>query len=68
MSPGFKVYISRAAESDIEEAYLWWSEHRSSVQANKWYGSILDSIPTPSSMPERCPIAEEASDLGSSVR
>lgn len=68
MSSAFKVYISRTAESDIEEAYLWWSEHRSSVQANKWYGSILDSIKTLSSMPDRCPLAEEAADLGSQVR
>jgi plasmid stabilization system protein ParE len=68
MSPVFKVYISRTAESDIEEAYLWWSEHRSRVQANKWYGSILDSIKTLSSMPERCPLADEATDLGTQVR
>jgi hypothetical protein len=24
MSPVFKVYISKTAESDIEDAYLWW--------------------------------------------
>lgn len=68
MIPAFKVYISRTDESDIEEAYLWWSEHRSSAQANKWYGSILDSINTLSSMPERCPLADEVTDLGTSVR
>lgn len=68
MSSAFQVNISRTAESDIEEAYLWWREHRSSVQANKWYGSILDSIKTLSSMPDRYPLAEEAADLGAQVR
>lgn len=68
MSPAFKISISKTAESDIEEAYLWWSEHRSSIQANKWYGSILDSIKTLSMMPDRCPLSDEAVDLGVQVR
>ena len=68
MTPAFRVYVTKAAEADIEDAYLWWSEHRSRIQANKWYGSILNSIKTLSSMPERCPIAEETNDLGIQVR
>lgn len=64
----YSVSISKLAENDIEQSFIWWSKNRSAVQAHKWYRSILDAIGTLRSMPDRCPIAEEAPEIHVPVR
>ncbi len=56
-----KVEISEPAKADIQEAFDWWSESRSSIQAAEWYERIFEAITTLESMPERCP---RVSDFG----
>lgn len=69
MTASFNIFISKSAELDIEENYLWWAENRSKIQADRWYESILGAVQTLRSMPERCPMHDEVSaDLGVPVR
>ena len=35
----YSVEILPSAESDIDEAYLWWAKHRSQEQAGRWYAN-----------------------------
>jgi len=56
------VEITEPAEHDIRSTYDWWSQHRSTEQANRWYNDIFKAIVTLRSMPLRCPSAPE-SDL-----
>jgi plasmid stabilization system protein ParE len=64
----YHVVITGPAKRDIHEALTWWSKHRSSEQAERWYSKIYPAIPTLSAEPERCPIAPETDLLESGLR
>ncbi len=55
-----KVVIAEPAKADIQEAFDWWSENRSAIQAAEWYERIFEAITTLESMPERCPRVSES--------
>lgn len=55
-----KIEITEPAKADIQEAYDWWSENRSAIQAAEWYERIFEAIATLQNMPERCPNVPEA--------
>lgn len=55
----FQIRITDAAESDIQNIFEWWRDHRSPEQAARWYESIFPAITTLEQMPNRCSIARE---------
>ena len=63
-----KVEIADPAKEDIQEAYDWWSENGSAVQAAEWYERIFEAISTLESMPERCPRVSESGLSRAGVR
>ena len=50
-----KVEIAVPAKADIQEAFNWWSENRSAIQAAECFERNFEAIATLKSMPERCP-------------
>lgn len=63
----FQVRYSRAAYADIEAA-LAWRAKQSLRAAEKWHCGFLTKIDTLGEAPERCPLADEAADLGIELR
>jgi plasmid stabilization system protein ParE len=51
--------ITEPAKADIQEAYDWWAESRSAIQAAEWYERTFEAIATLQNMPERCPRVPE---------
>lgn len=60
----FEIVLSDAAKKDLRTNVQWWSEHRSSAEAERWYAAILESIYSLKQMPRRCLLAREAEALG----
>jgi plasmid stabilization system protein ParE len=58
----FLLQISQPAEQDILEAFQWWSLHRSTDQAQRWYQEIYNAINSLCMEALRCQHAPE-SDL-----
>lgn len=56
----YEVLITDLAENDIEASFLWWSEHRSAEEAERWLESIYPAISSLKTMPDRCSRIEEA--------
>lgn len=55
----YSVVITDLAEDDIESSFLWWRQHRSAEQAERWLDSIYPAIESLSRMPERCSRIDE---------
>jgi len=64
----FDVVLSDAAKADIRNIAVWWSEHRSKDDAERWYVAIIKKIYLLEHMPRRCPVARESEQLGIEVR
>jgi len=64
----YSVEISNSAELDIHQIFNWWHDNRSPDQAIRWYHKIVETIGTLQRMPERCPLAPEAQNIGQPVR
>ncbi len=63
-----KVEIAEPAKADIQEAFDWWTENRSAIQAEEWYERIFEATTTLESMPERCPRVSESGLSRAGVR
>ena len=63
-----QIKITKPAQRDIQEAYLWWAENRSAEQAAQWYERIYEAIVTLNSMPQRCPRVPETTLSRTGVR
>lgn len=55
----FKVLLTDRAARELEETALWWTEHYSALQADRWYTAFLGAISSLEVNPLRCPIARE---------
>jgi plasmid stabilization system protein ParE len=64
----FRVHVAHAAKRDIRQIAAWWSEHRSSEQALRWYANIGPAIETLADRPDRCPVSPEADLLPTGLR
>jgi plasmid stabilization system protein ParE len=53
------VVLTDRAHAEMEAAYLWWAEHRSRSQADRWYNAFADAIESLASNPDRCRLARE---------
>ncbi len=64
----YRIILTDSAQSDIRDIVTWWSENRSSQQAEQWYGKISPAIDTLIDNPERCPLAPETDLLPTGLR
>lgn len=64
----FEVLITDLAQSDIQQAFDWWSENRSRLKAVHWYEQIFVAIGTLREMPDRCPLVPEVNLSKKGVR
>jgi plasmid stabilization system protein ParE len=55
----YGVEITTRAELEIDSACLWWAEHRSAEQAERWYVGIHDAIANLNENPTRRSLALE---------
>lgn len=55
----YRVVFTQRAEQELEQAADWWAEHRSGVQAARWYEGFSDAIAALAENPLRCPLAPE---------
>jgi plasmid stabilization system protein ParE len=55
-----RLLITDPAEQDISAAYRWWRDHRSTVQAKRWYLSIREAIAALPTTATRHPVAPES--------
>ncbi len=53
------VVLTRRAQSDLEQAFEWWTANRSKEQAERWYAGFVLSILRLSEEPKRWPTADE---------
>jgi plasmid stabilization system protein ParE len=62
------VILHRRAERDIEMFVDSIARRSSVAAAQQWYDRLIPTIQTLQTNPERCPIADEAYDLGFELR
>jgi plasmid stabilization system protein ParE len=63
-----RVQVARAAKRDIRQIVAWWSEHRSTEQALRWFARIGPAIDTLGELADRCPISPESDLLPTGLR
>lgn len=63
----YELRIARRAEADIDAAAAWMSR-RSQIAAARWHDGLLKTARSLATNPERCRLADEASDLGIELR
>jgi plasmid stabilization system protein ParE len=63
----YRVEITRRAESDLEELYLWVVE-RAPRQGTRWFNGLERAILSLDQHPKRCPVAPESFDPDHPVR
>jgi plasmid stabilization system protein ParE len=61
------IHIFHRAMADIRAATLWRSR-RSPSNAARWHAGVLNAIRALANNPDRCPLADEAADLGVDLR
>jgi len=64
----YHIIVTDTAQADIRDIVTWWSENRSSQQAEQWYNEITPVIDTLINNPERCPLAPETDLLPTGLR
>jgi plasmid stabilization system protein ParE len=63
----YRVEITRRAESDLEELYLWVVE-RAPQQGTRWFNGLERAVLSLDQHPKRCPVAAESVDPNHPVR
>jgi len=63
----FRVEITRSAEAELEELYLWVVE-RAPQQGAAWFNGLERAVLSLHEHPERCPVAPESLDPDRPVR
>ncbi|MCP4659376.1 MAG: type II toxin-antitoxin system RelE/ParE family toxin [bacterium] len=63
----FRIEITRSAENDIDDAYLWIYE-RNPTYAERWIRGLMRAVHSLKELPARCPIAAENQDLDREIR
>ena len=58
----FSLIITGPAKRDMHTNRIWWADHHSKEQADRWYIGIQEAMHSLNSMPEQCSYATE-SDL-----
>ena len=63
----FRVRLSRAAQSDAEQALTWLREV-APERADRWFSNLMDTVLSLEQFPERCPLAFESQELAIPLR
>jgi toxin ParE1/3/4 len=63
----YRVEITRRAESDLEELYLWVVE-RARQQGARWFNGLERAVLSLDPHPKRCPVAPQSVDPNHPVR
>ena len=64
----YRVIVTPTADAEAREAFDWYAE-RSPAAARRWYAGLAKAIASLAEGPERCPVAEDDSEvLGREVR
>ena len=63
----YRVEITRHAESDLEELYLWVVD-RVPEQGARWFNGLERAVLSLDRHPKRCPVAPESFDPDHPVR
>jgi plasmid stabilization system protein ParE len=63
----YRVELTKNAEADLEELYLWVVE-RAPSQGAAWFNGLERAILSPEQLPKRCRIAPESFDPEHPVR
>lgn len=63
----FRVEITRNAERELDELYVWVVE-RAPQQGAAWFNGLERAVLSLDRHPDRCPVAREHVDPGTSVR
>ena len=64
----YRVILNERAETQLEQAFLWWHDHRSAEQAVRWYNGFLSVLETLRNNPERCALARESAGFAYPIR
>src|SRR5512134_3950288 len=63
----YRVEITRRAEADLEELYLWVVD-RAPQQGAKWFNGLERAVLSLDQLPKRCPVAPESINPDQPVR
>lgn len=63
-----QVRLSERAEQDVEQALRWFHEQKATAAGGRWYAQLLARIDTLETQPGRCPLADEAVEIGLELR
>ena len=63
----YEVDISRQAQADADEAFVWKGE-LSFEAANHWYIGLMEALASLEELPTRCPLAPENDTFREEIR
>jgi plasmid stabilization system protein ParE len=64
----YQIEISSVAEAEADDAFLRLSQVTSPQKASQWYAGLLAAIESLSTMPKRCPVAQENKNFSNEIR
>ena len=64
----FRVRITPNAEQDVERVLVWFQGRAADAAGRRWFAQLMAHIVTLETQPQRCPMANEAENLGVEVR
>ena len=64
----YKVVFTEKAKVHMHSAKDWWSYHRSTDEAQRWYVGLSDAIMSLEKNPARCPLARENDSVRYEIR
>jgi len=64
----YRVEISRLAETEALEAFVWKGEQLGMQAATRWYNGLMQAIYSLQEFPHRCPLAPESDVFEEEIR
>ena len=55
----YEVFVTDKACHQLEAAALWWAQHRSVEQAERWYDEFIEALRVLEDTPQRFALARE---------
>jgi plasmid stabilization system protein ParE len=64
----YRVHISDKAEADVDGVLAWFQTQSATKASERWFAALWKCIDTLEASPERCPLTDEAEDVGLEIR
>lgn len=64
----YRVEVTREAQTEALEAFIWKGEHQSVEAATDWYNGLMETLYSLEEMPRRCALAPENEDFDQEIR